>query len=359
MKKILVVGGYGTVGLQIAEILHKTYPHYEIALGGRNPKKAKEQIEINPNFHLVKVDNEIDDPLSQSGDDWLLIINAVNDLGDHLLKASVEKGIPFVDITRWTERVHEARKLLEDKELAAPVVLASGWMAGIPALLASLYVSDLPDVQKITINTLYSIKDKSGPNSIEYMDRLTIPFHVAEEGKIVTVKPMTDPEKVIFPNGYETNCFRLDTPDHFTLVETVKARSAHFRIAFDHKPSAYFLYFLVNTGLWKLIHGERYKDLRRKLLYRPGNGHEHHIVLTVQGNNRLNKTTTRTITVTDPKGQTHLTAVGATLQAIALIEKERKGRIYYPEDARIYLDEAFIHQFLSIHGVIVKDAAIQ
>lgn len=358
MKKILVVGGYGTVGLQIADMLHKRYPQYEMYLGGRNPEKAKKQVGINQNYHVVKVDNDTEDPLAESGDDWLVIINAVNDLGNHLLKVAVRKGIPFVDITRWTEKFHEAQKLLEDKELAAPVVLASGWMAGIASLLASLYVSDLQDVQKININALYSVKDKAGPNSVEYMDRMSIPFTVTEAGKSVTVEPMTDPEKVIFPNGYETNCFRLDTPDHFTLVETVKAKSAHFRIAFDDKPSTYFLYFLVNSGIWKLIHGERYKGLRRKLLYRPGKGHAHHLVLTIQGNNRLHKPTRRTISVTDPQGQTHLTAAGATLQAIGLIEKERKGGIYYPEDARIYLDEAFIREFLFAHDIIVKETAI-
>ena len=118
-----------------------------------------------------------------------------------------------------------------------------------------MYSKDLQEVT-VDINALYSLQDKAGPNSTAYMDRLTIPFEVKAPEGMRQAYPMTDPIKVRFPNGYITKCYRLDTPDHVTLPESIHAVSANFRIAFDSKISTYGLVSLVNTGIWKLISGE-------------------------------------------------------------------------------------------------------
>ncbi|MED3013743.1 Saccharopine dehydrogenase, partial [Bacillus thuringiensis] len=39
-KTVLIVGGYGVVGSQIAQILHDRHPDLEIRLGGRTLGKA-------------------------------------------------------------------------------------------------------------------------------------------------------------------------------------------------------------------------------------------------------------------------------------------------------------------------------
>ncbi|MCM3143250.1 hypothetical protein [Brevibacillus sp. MER 51] len=40
LTKVLIVGGYGTVGSQIAKILHDRHPTLELLLGGRSAGKS-------------------------------------------------------------------------------------------------------------------------------------------------------------------------------------------------------------------------------------------------------------------------------------------------------------------------------
>ncbi|MEI6450371.1 MAG: hypothetical protein WCP98_10540 [Actinomycetes bacterium] len=91
-------------------------------------------------------------------------------------------GIPYVDITRWTERVRGAVSLAGRRSLRAPIMLSSGWMAGVASVVAVALSRHLERVDRIDIGVLYSLKDQAGPNSAEYMDRLATPFEVMLEG---------------------------------------------------------------------------------------------------------------------------------------------------------------------------------
>jgi hypothetical protein len=352
-KTILIVGGYGVVGSQIAQILHDRHPNLEIRLGGRTVGKAlpfeSERVRV------VKVDNTIDDPLRSLDDNLTLIVNAVNDPQDRLLLSAVQKRIPLVDITRWTERFQSSIARLKNVEVQSPVVLASGWMGGTAALFSKIYSKDLQDVT-VDINALYSLQDKAGPNSTAYMDRLTIPFEVKVQEGIRKAYPMTDPIKVRFPNGYITKCYRLDTPDHVTLPGSIDAISANFRIAFDNKMSTYGLVSLVNTGIWKMISGEKFTGLRKNILYKPGKGSAHNIVIYLNGYDAAGVFHRRDVSISDPLGQTHLTALGAAIQAEHILQisdsSVPNSKIYFPENlVNLGVGTSAILDFYKEHGV--------
>ena len=332
-KTVLIVGGYGVVGSQIAQILHDRHPDLEIRLGGRTLGKAlpfeSERVKI------VKVDNTTDDPLRNLNDHPTLIVNAVNDPQDRLLLSAVQKRIPLVDITRWTERFQSSIARLKNVEVQSPVVLASGWMGGTAALFSKIYSKDLQEIT-VDINALYSLQDKAGPNSTAYMDRLTIPFEVKTREGMRQAYPMTDPIKIRFSNGYITKCYRLDTPDHVTLPGSIHAVSVNFRIAFDSKLSTYGLVSLVNTGIWKIISGEKFTRLRKNILYKPGKGSAHNIVIHLNGYDDTGVLHRRCVNISDPLGQTHLTALGAAVQAEHILQLSDivalNSEIYFPEN---------------------------
>lgn len=220
--------------------------------------------------------------LRNLSDNLMLIVNSVNDPQDRLLLSAVKKRIPLVDITRWTEHFQSSISRLENIDVQFPVVLASGWMGGTAALFSKIYSKDLQEVT-VDINALYSLQDKAGPNSTAYVDRLTIPFEVKTREGMRQAYPMIDPIKIHFPNGYITKCYRLDTPDHVTLPGSIHAVSVNFRIAFDSKISTYGLVSLVNTGIWKMIGGKKFTGLRKNILYKPGKGSAHNIVIHLNG----------------------------------------------------------------------------
>jgi len=356
IKKVLIVGGYGEVGKQIAQILHDRHSDLCIALGGRSPGKAAPF--RSERVQTVVVDTYADDPLLNAGDNISLIINAVNDLQDRLLLSAVRRKIPFIDLTRWTEIFQQSITKLKKTELHAPVVLSSGWMAGTASLFAMLNSASLQNVS-VNIHALYSLQDKAGPDSMAYMDRMSIPFYITEPKGSRLVYPMTDPVKVQFPNGYATKCYRLDTPDHVTLLKPDHIESASFRISFDSKASTYGLVGLVKSGIWKMISGDRFRSFRRSLIYNPGTGSAHHLLIHLNGRDHNGHWVERTIAISDPLGQTHLTALGAAVQAEKLLLKSENDSlapgIYYPEDLPdVRMDESAIINFFQQYGVLIS-----
>ncbi|WP_088104571.1 saccharopine dehydrogenase NADP-binding domain-containing protein [Halalkalibacter urbisdiaboli] len=354
-KSVLIVGGYGVVGRQIAEILGDQQYDLEIFIGGRHPEKAKDLFENDSRIHAIKIDNLSKDPLKEVKRDLTLIINAVNDPEHYLLRSAVEKRIPIIDITSWTEHMKDSIHMLNKMKLHSPVVLSSGWMGGVAALFSKLTTASFKDVHLVNINILHSIKDKAGPNSIEYMDRLSVPFEITENRLQRQVYPLTDPVHVKFPNSFSTKCYRIDTPDHFTLPKTLNADSVNVRIAFNHKFSTYSLRFLVATGIWKLISGKSFKSLRKSVLYNPGEGDTHQIVIEAKGMGHDNFEKGIIVTISDPLGQTHLTALGAVIQAEKVLQEKEKplsAKIYFPEELEEgSIDSSFVNQFFTKNGV--------
>lgn len=310
---VLIVGGYGVVGAQIASILRKRSPALRLLIGGRTPEKAQTLAAELGNATGVKFD--VDDPasLSQLPETPRLILVSVNDLQEVTLKAAIAAGIALVDITRWTARVRDLEAICAGSPLNAPVAQASAWMACVPGALARAAAAALESVGRVDMSILYSLKDKSGDNSVEYMDRLTVPFPVIRDGQSAMAVPFAESYRATFANGTTAKAYRFDTPDQHILPKLIKARSVAAYLAFDDKTMMAVFWFIVRSGIWDLLSGERFTKLRRGLLHNRGPGAPHHVRVDITGTS-CGKSTRRTIQITDPAGQTHLTAVGAALQ---------------------------------------------
>lgn len=314
---VLIAGGYGVVGQQAAQVIRQRHPDLPLIIAGRNPAKAETLACELTNTNVVMLDMEQPNPLN--GIKPRAIQAVVNDPHDYLLMDAIHAGIPYMDITRWTERVRSAVSRVALESLRAPVMLSSAWMAGVASVVAVALSRQLKRIERIDISVLYSLKDKAGPNSTEYMDRLTTPFEVMLDGKYKQVYPYTDPRKVTFPGGYTAKAYRFDTPDQLTLPTTTGASSVAARIAFDDALTMSLLVALTRSGIWKLFSGKRFTSLRRGLLFNPGSGASHEIVIDVAGVDESNSPKTVRATVVDPLGQTHLTAVGALVQLERLL----------------------------------------
>ena len=314
---ILIVGGYGVVGRQIAECIRERHPDLPLIVAGRTPSRGEDLAAMLAPAVTAAMDVAKPQPLGH-----ILpraIICAVNDPADHLLSDAIRLGVPLLDITRWTELVRATSTALGGEDLQSTVLLSSGWMAGIASVVAVAASRRLERVESIDISVLYSLKDKAGPNSAEYMDRLATPFDVMKDGERATVLPYSDPRTVTFPDGREARAYRFDTPDQLTLPQSTGAKTVSARIAFDSAATTWMLVALIRSGVWKLISGERFTGLRRSLLYNPGPGASHQIVIDVAGTDQVGEPSSIRATVSDPLGQTHLTAVGALVQLERLL----------------------------------------
>ncbi len=330
---VLIAGGYGVVGRQVAALIRQRHPQLSLVIAGRSLEKADALARELGHAQGFRLDVDRPDPLQ--GVRFRAVVAAVNDPEDYLLWDAVQHSIPYMDITRWPERLRASAAGLVGKPLKAPVLFASGWMGGVASIATVAIARTLLNVERIDISVLFSMQDKSGPNSVEYMDRLATPFATMIDGQLIQVKPFTDPRTVTFPRGYTTPVYRFDTPDQLTLPQTTGARTVATRIAFDDGLATGLLRFLIRSGLWTLISGDRFTGLRRSLLHNPGSGASHEIQIAVAGRDLHGTEVVKTVMIVDPQGQTHLTALGALIQLERLLGLDgatsSKAGVTYPD----------------------------
>ncbi|MCF6263416.1 MAG: saccharopine dehydrogenase NADP-binding domain-containing protein [Xanthomonadales bacterium] len=354
-KPILVVGGYGVVGLQIAQVTRKQNVGIPIIIAGRSINKASEAAAKIKNASGIALDVSDIDPLANVNTEVGAVICAVNDPDDALMRAAITRGIPYIDITRWTVRLHSASLLASVLDITAPVVLSSSWMAGVCAIVAKKATTELGVVEEIDTAILYRLADKAGPNSVEYADRLGIPFRVLKNGRWKTVKPMSEPLQTTFPGGYSGKAYRFDEPSQETLALYTGAETVSSRIAYDSVSTTRVMALLVKSGIWGLISGPSFTKFRHSMLHNPGAGASHEVVILVKGKGATGKEETIRATILDPEGQTHLTAVGAYIQLSETLgldgQAPRAAGVYLPENTN---DPQSVIKTLEQNGVKVN-----
>lgn len=314
LPRILIVGGYGVVGRQIAGLITARNPGVELWIGGRSAQAAGVCAASFTGARAIVIDVDSLDPLAGIAELPNVIVAVANDRNDNLLLASARRGIAYIDITRWTPRLLMAMERLSAVPLTAPVIFASGWMAGVAASVAAHYSAGFGDISSIEIDILYGIKDRAGPNSVEYADQLDKPFTIWSGGQQIIVKPMTDPHAVAFSDGQERDCYRFDTPDQYTLVQTLGAAGVSSRLTYDDPAAVRFMRLLLASGLWRLLSLPLFKRLRRGILYNPGEGATHEIAVQITGAATDGGRQVARMAIIDPLGQTHMTAAGAVAQ---------------------------------------------
>ncbi|MFP2933543.1 hypothetical protein ACLESO_52060 [Pyxidicoccus sp. 3LG] len=166
----------------------------------------------------------------------------------------------------------------------------------------------LGSIERVEVGIRFALSDAAGPDSLEYMDRLGLSFEVTEKGSEQWVVPLTDGRRVTFSDGRHTRVFRLDTPEQATLPLVLGARTVATRLGFDSGAVTWLLAALQRLGVVRLLQHPRLTPLRRALMASNGTGGEAAWVAEVEGARGHTR-----IEVVDPRGQAHLTAVGALL----------------------------------------------
>jgi hypothetical protein len=327
---LLLVGGTGVVGRNVAPMLARALPHRELTLGGRNPAGAQATLEAvqyeggRAHFEPIAIGTP-DDRVHRAA----LVLVMVNDPADEVLQAALESGVPYVDITRWTTRVAAAVGRVAAGVPRAPVVLSSSWMAGLLPRVVAHLSAGLGDDIEVDGSVRYAMADASGPDSVEYLDRTWVPFEVTEAGRPRLVEAFRDIDTVII-DGNSTLVGRFDTPEQWTLPFTLGVRRAAVRIGFDSVGLTRAFFALVRLGVFWLLRSDRCRGVRRTLLRQEGSearqGSRASFRVDVRGARGR-----RSMTLASPHGQAALTAAGAVLAVRQALTLGRQGGVFFPE----------------------------
>ncbi|GAT66894.1 saccharopine dehydrogenase [Planomonospora sphaerica] len=341
---VLLVGGYGVVGAELARLAAPSWP---LLLTGRTPARGASLAE-ETGAGIRRWDLSDPAPFSAA---VRAVVGVVNDPDDRVLRAAVRAGIPYADVTRWTARLQRAATVAATLRPAAPVLLSSSWMGGVGALVASTLATRIGGADTVEIAVRWDLRDRAGADSVEFMDRLGLEYEIVEAGRRRLIMPLTDARTVMIGSS-RTRVARIDTPEQFTLPITLGVGTAATRIGFSSPALTSALLAVKRSGFFRWGRGERWTPLRRSLLYSAGEGGVARLRIDVTG-----PAGTRTATVTDPRGQAHLTAVGALMALRRILGADGAAPpegVVFPEATPRPLD---VPGFLESAGVAVAEEA--
>ncbi|ATB45273.1 saccharopine dehydrogenase NADP-binding domain-containing protein [Corallococcus macrosporus] len=316
-ESVVLVGGYGVVGTWLARLLRERHPELPLVIAGRRREPAEALARRLGNAEAAVLDVAAPDPLASLAGRPRAVVSLVNDPEDAVLRSAVREGVAVLDITRWTSRLKAAVLRLAGTPPRAPVLLSSAWMAGLVPRLVAGAAEQVGRVERVDVGIRFALADQAGPDSLEYMDRLGLTFDITEGGAERQVLPLTEGRRVLFPDGRPTRVFRLDTPEQTTLPLVLGAHTVSTRLGFDSGAVTWLLAALQQVGLLRLLQHPRLTPMRRALMASSGKGGEAAWVADVEGARGALR-----IEVVDPKGQAHLTAVGALLGVERLLGRD-------------------------------------
>ncbi|MFE7593648.1 hypothetical protein ACFU6K_30025, partial [Kitasatospora sp. NPDC057512] len=99
---VLLVGGYGTVGTELARLASPAWP---LLLTGRSERRGGALAAELDGATARRWDLADPEPFTAA---VRAVVGVVNDPDDRVLRAAVRAGVPYVDVTRWTARLQRA-----------------------------------------------------------------------------------------------------------------------------------------------------------------------------------------------------------------------------------------------------------
>lgn len=172
-KPVLILGGSGIVGAKAAQILRQLYPDLPIAIGGRDMAKAKSVADAIGNATAVTIDLERAD-LGQDADAaYSAIAVFVKDVTLNSMKYAQAHSLPYLSVSSGVFEVGPEMALAISKPNAAPILMASNWLAGAATFPALQEVRQFKSVDEIVITVVLDEEDMGGPAAFADFQRLT------------------------------------------------------------------------------------------------------------------------------------------------------------------------------------------
>lgn len=266
--KILVVGGYGSVGRTISVALGDRFPGKVIA-AGRNYAKAKELAETTG----MKVLPLEFDALSLREDDRLpdgvsLVVMCLDLPGTAFAQKCLRQGIHYVDISASHELLSQIELLdVQAKQCNATLVLSVGLAPGLTNLLTAHCKSKFQRIERADIFILLGLGEAHGEAAIRWtIENLSSTFSVREKGVAKQVASFGEGKQTVFPHGIGgRTAYRFNFSDQHVLPRTLQIPSVSTWICFDSALITSLFAFYKKVGLLGMLRFRLVRELLVKL----------------------------------------------------------------------------------------------
>ena len=253
MKRVLIIGGCGRIGSQIAQDI-LTHTEATVTVTGRSAQSgtnARQQ--LGPHVQLRSLDLADQNAITQAIAAADLVVHTAGPFhyrDGRVLQACIQQGVNYLDVS--DERTFTQKVLALRSQAAAAGVTAiinTGVFPGISNSLARQGIEALDQADSVQLSYVVG---GSGGAGVTVMRTTFIglqhAFKAWVQGTWQWVKPYTAREHLTFPSPYgQAAVYWYDMPEAITLPETFSLNSVVTK--FGVVPNVY------NYATWAMAHG--------------------------------------------------------------------------------------------------------
>ncbi|MGP1385437.1 MAG: saccharopine dehydrogenase NADP-binding domain-containing protein [Thainema sp.] len=252
MKRVLIIGGCGRIGSNIArDIL--THTDAEVTITGRNPQLGMAALErLGSRVQFQVLDLSQPQQIRTAVEKADLVVHSAGPFhyrDAEVLRICIEQGVDYTDVS--DERSFTRRALAQSdaaKAAGVTAVINTGVFPGMSNSMVRQGVEALDEADSIQLSYIVA---SSGGAGVTVMRTTFIglqrPFEAWVDGSWQSIKPYTERETLEFPKPYgRAHVYWYDMPEAITLQETFPVKSVITK--FGVVPDFY------NHATWMMAH---------------------------------------------------------------------------------------------------------
>ena len=265
--KILIIGGYGTVGSIVSRQLALRYPS-KIIVGGRNKVKAQMLIEQNGlNAKAIYLDVEKERFKEVDFNEIHTAVNCIETMNISFILECLQFNINYTEVGASFDvhkRFFEISDYIDNSDCL--VIPSVGLVPGLSNILAFNGAKQFSQIDEIHTYVMLGLGDPHGVDSVRWMlEKANSSFKIKTKDGSVSVKCYTHPKSTRLLNEQRERTFYLfDFSDHHTIPLLVDTKAIDTRIGFDSRTITYLFYLLQKIGVlkwYKNISPKRFKKV--------------------------------------------------------------------------------------------------
>jgi len=283
-RRVLIAGGYGLVGSTIARLIRKAGHDVELLLGGRNPEGGRALADELGGARAVRIDtDDVGASLAELGP-LDLVVSALKDPGDELSRAAVRAGVAHIGISKTCDQLAPLVFSTLGSRAAAPVVMLGHWQAGVMTVAALHAAARLAKVETIACAALYDPLDPIGPMSASDSEGFFNRALLRADRRWQWVDPAVNARQPLDASGVGFDAMPMGVLDVASLVAATGAPNVRFDLGVGESQGT-----------------------------RNGAAASHEIYVELAGVGADGASSICRVTVSDPLGQAHLTALSVAI----------------------------------------------
>jgi len=235
LDPVLIVGGSGVVGAQTAAALRRLHPELPVTIAGRDLARAQA---VADRLGLQAVAADLSRPDLGLAEDarFSAVIVFVKDDWSHALAYAQRQGVAHLSVSSGAFEIGiEVARFIHAPQ-AAPVILASQWLAGAALFPTLEYARAYRRIESIRVGVLLDEQDMGGAAAWADFERITKAGAASlslKDGSFAWIAGEEARARYRSVDGVELPASAYGPLDVLSLATGTAARNIRFDLVFD------------------------------------------------------------------------------------------------------------------------------